>query len=141
MCIRDRWNAGGEDDVSGGGAFTHLTLLAENTTGMHNLFRLSSLASMEGFFYKPRMDTELLARYSEGVILSLIHISEPTRRNQSSRMPTSGLRTPLRGTHSPHAGIATRRTRRATTGNHDRPRRRHRGVGGADYSGGLLPQH
>ena len=65
---RVQWNAGGEDDVSGGGAFTHLTLLAETTTGMHNLFRLSSLASMEGFFYKPRMDTELLAQYSEGVI-------------------------------------------------------------------------
>jgi DNA polymerase-3 subunit alpha len=65
---RVQWNAGGEDDVSGGGAFTHLTLLAENTTGMHNLFRLSSLASIEGFFYKPRMDTELLAQHSEGVI-------------------------------------------------------------------------
>src|SRR4029079_11314296 len=37
--IRVRWNNGGDDDVSGGGAFTHLTLLAENTTGMHNLFR------------------------------------------------------------------------------------------------------
>ncbi|MGB9374901.1 MAG: DNA polymerase III subunit alpha [Jiangellales bacterium] len=65
---RVQWNKGGDDDVSGGGAFTHLTLLAESTTGMHNLFRLSSLASIEGFFYKPRMDTELLSRYSEGVI-------------------------------------------------------------------------
>ena len=39
---RVRWNDGGDDDVSGGGAFTHMTLLAENTAGMHNLFRLSS---------------------------------------------------------------------------------------------------
>jgi DNA polymerase-3 subunit alpha len=39
-----RWAEGGEDDVSGGGAYTHMTLLAENT-GMHNLFRLSSLAA------------------------------------------------------------------------------------------------
>ena len=41
---RVQWNKGGDDDVSGGGAFTHLTLLAESTTGMHNLIRLSSLA-------------------------------------------------------------------------------------------------
>jgi len=65
---RVQWNAGGEDDVSGGGAFTHLTLLAQTTAGMHNLFRLSSLASIEGFFYKPRMDLELLSRYSDGII-------------------------------------------------------------------------
>ena len=38
---RVRWAGGGEDDVSGGGAFTHMTLLAENTGGMHNLFRLA----------------------------------------------------------------------------------------------------
>ena len=59
---------GGEDDVSGGGAFTHMTLLAETTAGMHNLFRLSSLASLEGFFYKPRADRELLERYATGII-------------------------------------------------------------------------
>ena len=61
------WGEGGSDDVSGGGAFTHLTLWAENTSGMHNLFRLSSLASLEGYFYKPRMDRELLARYASWV--------------------------------------------------------------------------
>ncbi len=48
--------------------YTHMTLLAENTTGMHNLFRLSSLASLEGHYYKPRMDRELLGTYHEGVI-------------------------------------------------------------------------
>src|ERR671939_686493 len=58
---RVRWADGGEDDVSGGGAYTHLTMLAETTEGMHNLFRLSSLASLEGFYFKPRMDRELLA--------------------------------------------------------------------------------
>ena len=57
---RVRWNDGGDDDVSGSGAYTHMTLLAENTKGMHNLFRLSSRASMEGFFYQPRADRELL---------------------------------------------------------------------------------
>ena len=65
---RVKWGNGGGDDVSGGGAYTHLTLLAETTAGMHNLFRLSSLASLEGFFYKPRMDRELLARYAGGLI-------------------------------------------------------------------------
>jgi len=65
---RVRWGNGGSDDVSGGGAYTHITLLGESTEGMHNLFRLSSLASMEGQYYKPRMDRELLERYARGVI-------------------------------------------------------------------------
>jgi DNA polymerase III subunit alpha len=65
---RVRWADGGEDDVSGGGAFTHMTVLAESTEGMHNLFRLSSMASLEGFFYKPRVDRELIERYSTGLI-------------------------------------------------------------------------
>ena len=65
---RVRWGDGGGDDVSGGGAYTHLTIWAENTTGMHNLFRLSSRASMEGYFYKPRMDRELLSTYAQGLI-------------------------------------------------------------------------
>jgi DNA polymerase III subunit alpha len=67
---RIRWGTSTQssDDVGGSGAYTHMTLLAENNVGMHNLFRLSSLASMEGFYFKPRMDRELLSRYSEGVI-------------------------------------------------------------------------
>ena len=65
---RVRWSGGGGDDVSGGGAFTHMTLLAENTAGMHNLFRLASRASLEGFFYKPRADRELLAQHAGGLI-------------------------------------------------------------------------
>jgi DNA polymerase-3 subunit alpha len=60
--------ASGADDVSGGGAYTHITLLAETTQGMHNLFRMSSYASMEGYFYKPRMDRDLLERYGKGVV-------------------------------------------------------------------------
>ena len=65
---RVRWGDGGRDDVSGSGAYTHMTLLFENTTGMHNLFRLSSRASLEGYYFKPRMDRELLSQYSEGLI-------------------------------------------------------------------------
>ncbi|MFC6355832.1 DNA polymerase III subunit alpha [Luethyella okanaganae] len=65
---RVRWGSGGQDDVSGAGAYTHMTLLSANNTGMHNLFRLSSLASMEGYYFKPRMDREILSSYSEGLI-------------------------------------------------------------------------
>ena len=67
---RIRWGASHQtgDDVAGSGAYTHMTLLAQNNVGMHNLFRLSSLASIEGYYFKPRMDRELLSRYSEGVI-------------------------------------------------------------------------
>jgi len=65
---RVQWGGGGEDDVSGGGAYTHLTLLSSSTEGMHNLFRLSSLSSLEGFYSKPRMDREILSRYATGLI-------------------------------------------------------------------------
>ncbi|HEY3690363.1 MAG TPA: DNA polymerase III subunit alpha [Pseudonocardiaceae bacterium] len=61
--------ARGSNDVDNPGEmYTHMTLLAENTEGMHNLFRLSSLASLEGYYYKPRMDRELLAAYGKGII-------------------------------------------------------------------------
>ncbi|CAB4755021.1 unannotated protein [freshwater metagenome] len=65
---RVKWADGGEDDVSGGGAYTHMTLLAENNQGLSNLFKLSSLASLEGYYYKPRMDRDLLSKYSTGII-------------------------------------------------------------------------
>ncbi len=47
---------------------THLLLLAENQTGYQNLLRLASLAQLEGFYYYPRIDKELLAQYAEGLI-------------------------------------------------------------------------
>ena len=63
-----RWADGGENDVSGGGAYTHMTMLAADADGLRNLFRLASLASLEGYFYKPRIDRELLHRYGKGII-------------------------------------------------------------------------
>jgi DNA polymerase-3 subunit alpha len=65
-----RWGtpAQRDDDVSGAGAYTHATLLAETTEGMYNLFRLSSLASLEGYFRQPRMDSELLSAHAKGLI-------------------------------------------------------------------------
>ena len=57
------------DDVSGGGAYTHMTLLSKNNTGMQNLFRASSIASLDSVFGKwPRLDRDLLSTYSEGLI-------------------------------------------------------------------------
>jgi len=46
----------------------HLVLLAKNQTGYQNLIRLVSLAFMEGFYYKPRIDHELLEKYHDGLI-------------------------------------------------------------------------
>ncbi|MCO5312580.1 MAG: DNA polymerase III subunit alpha [Microthrixaceae bacterium] len=63
-----------KDDDSGGDVeggkklYYHLTLLAENNTGYKNLIQLSSRAFMEGYYYKPRLDWELLESHAEGVI-------------------------------------------------------------------------
>ncbi|MDG4832127.1 DNA polymerase III subunit alpha [Solwaraspora sp. WMMD1047] len=65
---RVRWADGGENDVSGGGAYTHLTMLAADGDGLRNLFRMQSRASLEGYFYKPRADRELLHEYGKGII-------------------------------------------------------------------------
>lgn len=57
------------DDVSGSGAYTHMTMVAENATGLRNLFKLSSLASFEGQFGKwSRMDAEIIAEHAAGII-------------------------------------------------------------------------
>ncbi|WP_411376169.1 DNA polymerase III subunit alpha [Arthrobacter sp. MPF02] len=68
---RVRWGDESQrkDDVSGGGSYTHMTLLSYNNTGMRNLFRASSIASLDSVFGKwPRLDRELLNTYSEGLI-------------------------------------------------------------------------
>ena len=48
----------------------HLLLLAENDEGYHNLVRLVSIANTRGMYYKPRVDHQLLAKYSKGIIAS-----------------------------------------------------------------------
>ncbi|HOC12434.1 MAG TPA: DNA polymerase III subunit alpha [Propionicimonas sp.] len=65
---RVQFGDGTGDDVAAKGAYTHMTIWAQHNEGMHNLFRLSSLSSLEGFFYKPRADRELLNRYAKGLI-------------------------------------------------------------------------
>lgn len=48
--------------------YNHLVLLAENNTGYHNLMKLVSRGFTEGFYYKPRVDMEVLREYHEGII-------------------------------------------------------------------------
>jgi len=50
------------------GRIQHLVLLAQNQTGYRNLLQLASIAQLEGFYYKPRIDKEVLETHSEGVI-------------------------------------------------------------------------
>jgi DNA polymerase-3 subunit alpha len=54
--------------TGGGDQSNHLVLLAENLEGYHNLTRLVSYGFLEGFYYKPRVDKELLRRYHGGLI-------------------------------------------------------------------------
>ena len=58
------------DKESGAGdeRYYHLILLAENNTGYANLMKIVSKGFVEGFYYKPRVDYEVLSRYSEGII-------------------------------------------------------------------------
>ncbi|MGI6119885.1 MAG: DNA polymerase III subunit alpha [Desulfosporosinus sp.] len=53
----------GKDDAN-----YHLVLLAENEEGYHNLIKLVSMSHIEGFYYKPRVDKEILRQYSSGII-------------------------------------------------------------------------
>ncbi len=58
----DRENVNGED------RYYHLVLLAENDTGYHNLMKIVSKGFVDGFYYKPRVDLEVLETYHEGII-------------------------------------------------------------------------
>ena len=51
--------------------YHHLCLLAKNTTGYKNLVRLTTLAHVDGYYYKPRIDKEILAQYHEGLIATV----------------------------------------------------------------------
>ena len=89
----------------------HLTLLAQNRTGFKNLIKLASAAMLEGFYYKPRIDKEILAAHSEGIICLSGCVSSEfsnailreyfTKKSQFSNgrpkysRPYSGLSSPL----------------------------------------------
>ena len=63
-----RWGDGGDDDVSGGGAYSHITMWSTDNASMQNLFRLSSEGYLSGYYFKPRIDRELLSKYGKGLI-------------------------------------------------------------------------
>jgi len=62
------YTAGNRADKSREFKTNHLLLLAKNLTGYHNLLKLNSVAQLEGFYYKPRIDWETLVKYHEGLI-------------------------------------------------------------------------
>lgn len=59
----------------------HLLLLAENDIGYRNLIRLATIASLEGFYYRPRIDLELLQKYHEGIIATSACLGGPVANN------------------------------------------------------------
>jgi DNA polymerase-3 subunit alpha len=71
----------------------HLTLLCQNRTGVKNLIKMASAASLEGFYFKPRIDKELLERHHEGIIcLSGCVSSEFNRAILAGTADTSDLK-------------------------------------------------
>src|SRR5437588_2958965 len=61
-------DTGGEAGDAGEKLYYHLTLLAETNAGYRNLMQLSSRAYLDGFYFKPRCDWELLEQYHDGII-------------------------------------------------------------------------
>ncbi|MBR6344509.1 MAG: DNA polymerase III subunit alpha [Lachnospiraceae bacterium] len=57
-----------KESAKGGEKYNHLVLLAENNKGYENLMKIVSLGFTEGYYYKPRVDMELLEKYHEGII-------------------------------------------------------------------------
>ena len=66
MARKSRFDKDDREDRAG----AHLLLLAKNKTGYHNLVRLVSLSWIEGHYYKPRIDREILEKYREGIIVA-----------------------------------------------------------------------
>ena len=57
-----------KDRSSGMGQYNHLVLIAQNYQGYKNLMKIVTHGYLEGFYYKPRVDTEILQKYNEGII-------------------------------------------------------------------------
>ena len=77
-------------------AYNHLTLLAANDAGYHNLVKLVSIGYTEGFYHRPRIDKEVLAQHSQGLIgLSGClagEIAQPPAQRPGGRGPAGGRR-------------------------------------------------
>jgi DNA polymerase-3 subunit alpha len=68
-------------------AYYHLVLLARDLVGYRNLVKLSSMGYTEGFYHKPRIDRELLARHNEGIIVSSACMAGEVARNLMADNP------------------------------------------------------
>ena len=75
--MQDREAHAGDD------RYYHLILLAENDTGFANLTRIVSAGFVDGFYYKPRVDKELLRKYHEGIICTSACLAGEVARNLS----------------------------------------------------------
>lgn len=76
--------------------YNHLILLAENETGYKNLMKIVTVSNLEGFYYKPRTDIELLTKYHEGLIcLSACvngYVSEPLMQNEDAEAEKKAIK-------------------------------------------------
>ena len=70
----------------------HLLLLAENETGYRNLLRLASIAALDGFYYRPRIDLDLLHRHHEGIIATSACLGGPVANNFLNIEPEKAVR-------------------------------------------------
>ena len=77
----DKELTGGED------RYYHLVLLAENNTGYANLMKIVSKGFTEGYYYKPRVDMEVLNRYHEGLIALSACLAGEVQRNITKKLP------------------------------------------------------
>ena len=66
---------------SGDDRYHHLVLLAENNKGYQNLMKIVSIGFTEGFYYKPRVDKEILRKYHEGIIATSACLAGEVQRN------------------------------------------------------------
>ncbi|HKB79114.1 MAG TPA: PHP domain-containing protein, partial [Thermoanaerobaculia bacterium] len=80
--------AGVEDQSADAGSNNHLILLAANDTGYHNLVKLVSAGYTEGFYYKPRIDKELLREHREGLIALSSCLKGEVSQSLASGNPT-----------------------------------------------------
>ncbi|MCD4811787.1 DNA polymerase III subunit alpha [bacterium] len=73
--------------------YFHLVLLAKNLKGYKNLVKIVSVAHMEGFYYKPRIDLKTLSKYSEGIIALSACLAGPISRPLLNNQPKEALST------------------------------------------------
>lgn len=87
----DKETAGKDED-----RYYHLVLLAENNTGYANLMKIVSRGFTEGYYYKPRVDDELLERYHEGIIALSACLSGEVQKNLVRGMYEEGKKAALK---------------------------------------------